>query len=128
VLTSIRPARRSSTKREPVTAWRERLVVDDDLEVIARVYPDAGIVVLEELGVRGGASVVSKIEEIALELTALFPETMDAARVVLFQPVNMWTTRPRYMEWCGMARGGDGWTPVFRGEIVSMTGDRTLPS
>ena len=127
------PARRTNPRREMRTIWRERISLrtkrGETLEIMVRLYPDAGLVVLEEIGDRaGGSSVVGRIDEIALELTARYPETMDTARITVYQPANMWTTRPRYMEWRRAARAIDGWTPVWRQELVKRTGDHGLPS
>ncbi|NJK46734.1 MAG: hypothetical protein HC933_22995 [Pleurocapsa sp. SU_196_0] len=114
-------ARRALARRKDRTVWRECVTLEtqtgDALEIEARIYPDAGVVVLKEIGDRGGSSVVGRIEEIALELTARYPETMDTARITLFQPANMWTTRPRYLEWLralepstdGFRCGGRSW-------------------
>ena len=90
-------------RRSPVTIWLERVVLHgaggETLIVSARVYPDAGIVVLEEVSSDGSLSVVADVREILLELARLYPETLEEARVAMVQPRNMWSTRLRYMEW-----------------------------
>jgi hypothetical protein len=123
-------ARRSTRIQPDPTVWLERVTVrqgDDGLEATARVYPDAGIVVLEEVQVDGAGGAVRYIREIAVELFKLYPETMEDARLVLYQPVTGATTRSRYLEWTPAARRIDGWHTALRAELVARTGDRSLP-
>ena len=59
-------------RRPPVTVWLERVVLrgagGETLEVRARVYPDAGIVVLEEVSSDGSLSIVA---DVGLKVTKL---------------------------------------------------------
>jgi hypothetical protein len=125
--TSVRAAPRA---KNTLTVWHERVTVrqgDDALEVTARVYPDAGIVVLEKARVDGAGGAVRLIREIAVALFELYPETMEDARLVLYQPVTGATTRSRYLEWTPTERAIHGWHGALRDELVQLTGDRSLP-
>jgi hypothetical protein len=125
------PSVRAPTRAKiTLTVWHERITVrqgDDRLETTARVYPDAGIVVLEEASVEGAGGAVRFVREIAVELFKLYPETMEDARLVLYQPVTGATTRSRYLEWTPTERRIDGWHTALRAELVARTGDRSLP-
>ena len=119
-------------RRPPITVWLERVVLHgaggETLEVRARLYPDAGIVVLEEVSSDGSLSVVADVREILLELARLYPETLAEARVAMVQPRNMWSTRLRYMEWRPAEPVSLGWRPVWRQELVRLTKDTSLPT
>jgi len=119
-------------RRAPVTVWLERVVLrgagGETLEVRARIYPDAGIVVLEEVSSDGSLSVIADVREILLELARLYPETLAEARVAMVQPRNMWSTRLRYMEWRPAEPVSLGWRPVWRQELVRLTKDTSLPT
>jgi hypothetical protein len=109
--------RRSSRAKSALAVWCEQLRIvhgSDTLEIRVRIYPEAKVIVIEELGERNGLSAVSLIAEIALELMRICPETMDEARVFLYQPISMWTTRSRYLEWRRAIRAIDGWSSVRR--------------
>ena len=103
-------------RRPPITVWLERVVLHgaggETLEVRARVYPDAGIVVLEEVSSDGGLSVVADMRDILLELAWRYSEMLEEARVATVQPRNMWSTRLRYMEWEPAEPVSAGWRPV----------------
>ena len=119
-------------RRAPITAWLERVVLHggdgETLIVNARVYPDAAIVVLEEVSSDGSLSVVADVREILLELAQRYPETMQVARIAMVQPRNMWTTRLRYMEWRPAEPISAGWQPIWRQELVRLTRDTSLPT
>ena len=100
----------------------------ETLEVRARLYPDAAIVVLEEIASDGSLSVVADVREILLELARLYPETLEDARVAMVQPRNMWSTRLRYMEWEPAEPVSAGWQPIWRQELVRLTKDTSLPT
>lgn len=100
----------------------------ETLEVRARLYPDAAIVVLEEISSDGSLSVIADVREILLELAPLYPETMEDARVAMVQPRNMWTSQLRYMEWRPAEPISAGWRPVWRQELVRLTKDTSLPT
>ena len=126
-----RKARHISRAKSTSIVKHEQLTVgsgSEALEISLRIYPGANIIVLEELGERGGSSAVSLIEEIAFELMRLCPEVMDEARVFLYQPVQMWTTRSRYLEWRRAIRAIDGWSSVPRADVVELSGDPSLPT
>ncbi len=112
--------------------WLERIVLHgtsgETLEVRARLYPDAAIVVLEEIASDGSLSVVADVREILLELARLCPQTLAEARVAMVQPRNMWTTRLRYMEWTQAEPISLGWKPIWRQELVRLTKDTSLPT
>ena len=119
-------------RRAPITVWLERVVLHgaggETLEVRARLYPDAGIVVLEEVSSDGSLSVVADVREILLELARIYPETLEEARVAMVQPRNMWSTRLRYMAWEPAEPVSAGWRPVWRQELVRLTKDTSLPT
>ena len=101
-MTSVVTTRRSARVKVDRGVRRETITIHqgaDALELEVRLYRVKRVIVLREIGERDALSAVSLIEEIVLELMGRYGEAMDEARIFLYQPVQMWTTRSRYLEW-----------------------------
>jgi hypothetical protein len=127
-------APRKPRRRKDITVWQEHVIVSgaggETLEVLVRLYPDAepSVVVLEEIASNGGLSVVSRVREILLELTQLYPETLEDAIVALYQTRCTWSSRGRYLEWRLAEPISAGWKPVLRQTHERLSGDTRLPT